>query len=919
MASLPVAIPPPERPAMPAFHSRLRRVSTVRPRTLRVDHLESRDLPTAFATLLGGGNSDFGVRAAVDATGNTYVLGGTFSTDLPVTFGTHHGDQDIYLAKLGPTGELLWATWYGGSDHDGACDLALDGAGNVYVSAQTESNDFPTTPGAYQATYSGTADVTLVLKVNGATGALTHATYLRGLSGSAYATAFGIAVDAAGSVYLTGGTQATDFPTTPGAVQTVYGGSLDVFVTKMTPDLSALVYSTYLGGAGLDQGWEIAVDAAGNAYVAGNTGLTNDFPTTAGALRTTNVTGHRQAFAAKLDPAGALAYSTYLGGTLDTEGYGLAVDAAGSAYVTGYTKATDFPVTAGAAQGIYGGGTTDGYVAKLSPSGGSLVYATYLGAAGADRGWAVAVDAAGNAYVTGETASTAFPVTPGASQGTYGGGTSDAYLARLNPSGGSLTYSTYLCGSGQDTGRGVTTDAAGNAYLAGATSSTNFPTTPGAVQSTYGGGPFDMFVTGQSIAATGGPAVTIDQAAGQADPASGSSISFDVVFAAPVTGFTGSDIDFTGSTVGGTLSASVNGSGSTYTVTVTGMTGQGTVIASVPAGAATDAFGNPSLVSTSTDNQVTYDGIAPTVIINQAAGQEDPTNAGPITFDVSFSEPVTGFDPSDIDFTGSTVAGGLSAAIAPTGLSTYTVTVTGMVGSGAVVAPIPAGVVTDSAGNPNSASTGTDNVVTFDGVPPTVTINQAAGQDDPTSGTTITFDVTFSEPVTGLDASDIDLSASTAGGALTPTISQTGPTAYAVSVTGMTTQGSVIASIPAAAAADGAGNPSEASTSTDNSVEFMRAGVLSIDSPAGTRFAEGAEFDLVVSRAGGSEGAVSVNVVAVAGTAHAVDFTVAGDGLLTWGDGDATDRTIHIKIEDDAANEGREVFLVKLEVPPGGT
>src|SRR5262249_7975485 len=233
------------------------------------------------------------------------------------------------------------------------------------------------------------------------------------------------------------------------------------------------------------------------------------------------------------------------------------------------------------------------------------------------------------------------------------------------------------------------------------------------------------------IGNTVGPTVTIDQAAGQADPTNGSSITFGVVFAAPVTGFDGSDIIFTGSTVGGTFSASVTGSGSAYTVTVTGMVGQGTVVASVPAGAATDAFGKPSLASTSTDHQVTYDGLAPTVTINQGSGQLDPTNAGPITFDVTFSEPVTGFDPSDIDCTRSTVGGTRSAAGAPTGLGTYTVTVTGMAGSGTVVVSIPAASVTDSAGNSNSASTSTDNAVTFDAVPPTVTINQGPGQADP--------------------------------------------------------------------------------------------------------------------------------------------------------------------------------------------
>jgi Tol biopolymer transport system component len=314
------------------------------------------------------------------------------------------------------------------------------------------------------------------------------------------------------------------------------------------------------------------------------------------------------------------------------------------------------------------------------------------------------------------------------------------------------------------------------------------------------------------------PTVTINQAPGQADPTNASPISFSVVFSEPVTGFSGSDVSFAGSTVGGTLVASVTASGASYNVAVTGMSGTGAVVASIPAGAVHDLAGNPSLASTSTDNTVFYDGVAPMVTINQAPGQADPTNASPIVFTVTFSEPVTGFDAGDISLAGSTVGGTLSVGISGSGTS-YMVSVTGMSGSGAVVASIPAGAVHDLAGNPSLASTSTDNTVFFDGVAPMVTINQAAGQADPTNGSPIVFTATFSEAVTGFDAGDISLAGSTVGGALAVSVSGSGLT-YTVSVTGMSGSGVVVASIPAGAVHDLAGNPSLASTRTDNTVFF---------------------------------------------------------------------------------------------------
>src|SRR3989442_679598 len=260
-----------------------------------------------------------------------------------------------------------------------------------------------------------------------------------------------------------------------------------------------LAYSTYLGGSGGDQGFGVAVDAVGNAYVTGFAG-SSDFPTTAGAFQTAFGGGEADAFVTKLNPTGsALVYSTYLGGDGFDPGDGIAVDATGNAYVTGLTFSTNFPTTPGAFQ------TTpkfasDAFVVKLNAAGTALVYSTFLGGDGFDQGHGIAVDAEGNAYATGGTSSTNFPTTTGAFRTTFGG-RSDAFVTKLNGDGSALVYSTYLGGFSSDRGNAIAVDAAGNAYVAGLTFSTNFPTTPGAVRETFGG-IFDAFVTKLNPAGT---------------------------------------------------------------------------------------------------------------------------------------------------------------------------------------------------------------------------------------------------------------------------------------------------------------------------------------------------------------------------------------------------------------------------------
>src|SRR5712692_6105834 len=314
---------------------------------------------------------------------------------------------------------------------------------------------------------------------------LAFSTYLGG-SGEDLGRA--IALDATGNIYVAGSTTSHDFPTA-NALQPVYRGGVcrfdsprtfpcpDVFVAKLNPTGSALLYATYLGGSDSDEAFGIAVDAAGNAYVTGTTRSSN-FPTANafqpryGGTRTDLFGG--DAFVTKLSPTGSVLYSTYLGGTLNDIGYAIAVDSRGNAYVTGAAASRDFPLVR-PLQATHGGALDDVFVAKLDPTGAALLYSTFLGGNGRDNAFGIAVDSAGNAYITGFTGSTDFP-TANAIQAAHAGGSVDAFVAKLNPAGSGLVYSTYLGGSNSDEGRAIAVDSAGNAYVTGATTSTNFPT-----------------------------------------------------------------------------------------------------------------------------------------------------------------------------------------------------------------------------------------------------------------------------------------------------------------------------------------------------------------------------------------------------------------------------------------------------------
>jgi hypothetical protein len=389
-----------------------------------------------WATLLGGSHNDTAIGVGLDGAGNVLLAGTTTSTDFPTVHGfqpASGGDEDGWVAKLDPTGSsLLYASYLGGTGRDTVRGFAVAPDGHAYVLGETRSADFPIAGTPFQPLPGGPSRDGFVTKVDPSGATLVYSTYFGGAGEWGFVRA--LALDGAGHVYITGTSVSPAFPpTTPGVVQPLHAGHPDVFVTKLSPDGSSLVYSTYVGGAlGGETGLGIAVDAGGHAYVVGSTDSA-DFPV-AGALQPVRP-GGIDGFVAKLSPsAGALVYSTYLGGTGVDYPMSVVVDAAGHAHVMGNTTSSDFPV-ADPVQAAPAGGV-DLFVAKLAPSGAALVYSTYLGGSGDEsplgdgntlRG--LALDPAGNLYVAGQTFSGDFP-TVHPLQGALLG-PSDAFVLKL--------------------------------------------------------------------------------------------------------------------------------------------------------------------------------------------------------------------------------------------------------------------------------------------------------------------------------------------------------------------------------------------------------------------------------------------------------------------------------------------------------
>jgi hypothetical protein len=416
------------------------------------------------------------------------------------------GEYGFAVANYNPAYELIidpsvaYSTFLGGTSHEIGSGIAVDSAGNTFIVGITQSPDFPATAGAFRRTgAAGNVSDVFVAKLNSTGSALIYATFI---GGSDFDFGRAIAIDSAGNAYIAGQTKSANYPTTKGAFDTVFKvpgncprcnvDNYNAFVTKLNATGSALVYSTFLGGGqDLDDALGIAVDASGDAYVTGET-ASSDFPTTRGAFQTVKA-GSDNAYVTKFNPTGsALVYSTFIGGSQVDFAVRIAVDASNNAYVTGDTSSPNFPTTAGAFDTV-SNGSFDVFALKLNAAGSGLIYSTFLGGSGSDGAGGLTIDSSGNAYISGGTGSSDFPVTPGAFQTVATDPVNgDSFVTKLNPTGSALVYSTYLGSGGAN---GIALTAAGNVWITGATASATFPVTADAFQSTEGGTSTDGFVT----------------------------------------------------------------------------------------------------------------------------------------------------------------------------------------------------------------------------------------------------------------------------------------------------------------------------------------------------------------------------------------------------------------------------------------
>ncbi|MHC1725365.1 MAG: SBBP repeat-containing protein [Syntrophobacteraceae bacterium] len=428
-----------------------------------------------YSTYFTGDACTHARKIAVDSAGQAYVTGKTCFDGFPLkdpADPTRNG-YDAFVTKINAAGNsLVYSTYLGGTGFEIANDIAVDGSGNAYVAGETYSVDFPTK--APMFTKRGNVeDLDSFLTKLSPDGAMVYSTYLGGIY---YDSAAGIAVDSAGNAYIGGNTCSPDFPLEkPISGHENLSGICDLFVTKINPSGTGLIYSTYLGGI---ENWSqnefaggIAVDSAGNAYICGKTNSPN-FPTR-NPIR--SYKGENDAIVAKINSTGSgLVYSTYLGGNKNDNASAIAVDRKGNAYVTGFTASSNFPIMKPLYPNLNGGIAPDAFVTKFSP-GGSLIYSTYLGGTHGESAHGIAVDYSGCIYIIGATISTDFPLKNSMQEFR---GSSDAFITKISEGGDSLAYSTLLGGERGEEGNGIAVDRQGFVYVTGSTWSNDFPLSP---------------------------------------------------------------------------------------------------------------------------------------------------------------------------------------------------------------------------------------------------------------------------------------------------------------------------------------------------------------------------------------------------------------------------------------------------------
>ena len=454
------------------------------------------DVQPVSATYLGGTGEERLTGMALDPTGDPWLAGYTLSPDFPVTPGAWRtalstGGSDGFLTRLGGFGTFrVYSTYVGGgggSRGEQATDVAVDSSGAALVAGTSYSTNFPTTQGSFRAAPAGFTDA-FVTKLAGDGGTLLFSTYL---GGAADDSAAAIALAPDGSILVAGSTSSQDFPVTDGAAQAKLAGGVDAWIARLSQDGSQLLYSTYLGGSGQDNGVALAVHASGDFFLVANSNSGN-FPLTPDSFQTPIASADVRA--ARFSAEGKLLWAARAGGSSPDQAYSAAVDASGRLLIGGITDSRDFPTTPGALQTAPAGGR-DGFLLQLDPEGRSPVFSTYLGGSGSDELRRVALAPDGDLFAAGFTISANFPTTPGVLRPALIGSSDDGFISRLRPDGSALVWSTFLGANGSDRIYAMALDAASNVVVAGATSSASFPVTPQIAFQTVNRGGSEGFVS----------------------------------------------------------------------------------------------------------------------------------------------------------------------------------------------------------------------------------------------------------------------------------------------------------------------------------------------------------------------------------------------------------------------------------------
>jgi hypothetical protein len=467
------------------------------------------DEPTVirWATYFGGANSESILALSNSGPGEVTIGGYSFGPGFPVGPNADQtegpGSVDAIAATFGNEGSAVtYSSYLGGNSQDAVHDVAADPSGAVYLVGEAHSSDFPTTPGVLQPTSGGSQDAFVVKLAADGTG-IEWSTLLGGESGD---IAYAVDIGPQGSVYVTGRSSSTNFPTTPDAIRRDPLGRSDIFIARLSPDGTRLEYGTLFGGSNTtarpssgENARAIAVDDAGAIYLAGVTD-SSDFPVALGLppsgrpLGVRNSGGLGDAFVAKIVPGQAVpSWSGYLGGVASDSAGAISVDEAGVVHVGGSTDSPDFPVFL-ANQPMHGGfGSFDGWVAQIEPGGAGLGWSTFHGGNANEGISDLAVNDDGTLWLSGRTSSANLPTTVDALQASYGGGAGDGFLAKMLGDGSALAFSTFLGGSGDEGISGLARIDDATVIVGGGTDSTDFPVTAGAMQGANAGG-VDLFI-----------------------------------------------------------------------------------------------------------------------------------------------------------------------------------------------------------------------------------------------------------------------------------------------------------------------------------------------------------------------------------------------------------------------------------------